>query len=139
MKKNSWAFIAFAAAMLAGQFAYAKCNTCVYRDDRGRCVSEDCAGDALSMNPSVDDSLIGNTGLDADLVQSCVLSKVAHCSKMDSSCVCTACASGYILSNGACKEDDSITIPTTTTKTPTVTSCPDGTKKSADGCCCIPV
>ncbi len=139
MKKNSLAFIAFAAAMLAGQFAYAKCNTCVYRDDRGRCVSEDCAGDALNMTENVTwkDDLISSDS--ADLVQSCILSKVAHCSKMDSSCACTACASGYILSNGACKEDDSITIPTTTTKTPTVTSCPDGTKKSADGCCCIPV
>ncbi len=32
----------------------------------------------------------------------------------------------------------STTTTTTTTVTP-VTSCPDGTKKSSDSCCCIPV
>lgn len=146
MKKNSLAFIAFAAAMLVGQFACAECNTCVYRDDRGRCVSENCAGDALSMTDNVTwkDDLIKSD--DATLVDgwdktSCVVNSVAHCTKMNSSCVCTACDIGYTLSNGACNATNSgsSTTTTTTTKTPTVTSCPDGTKKSADGCCCIPV
>lgn len=130
MKKNSLAFIAFAVVMLVSAVANAECRTCIYRDERGRCVSEKC--ETVDMDPmnSLDGSLI-ETGK-----RGCLLSAVPHCSKMDSSCNCTACATGYALSGGACKAKDSGS--STTTVSP-VTSCPDGTKKSSDGCCCIPV
>lgn len=130
MKKNSLAFIAFAVVMLVSAFANAECRTCIYRDERGLCVSEKC--ETVDMNPmnSLDGSLI-ETGK-----RGCLLSAVPHCSKMDSSCNCTSCATGYALSGGACNAVDRGS--STTTVSP-VTSCPDGTKKSADSCCCVPV
>ena len=131
MKKNSLAFIAFAVVMLVSAVADAKCKTCIYRDERDRCVSEKC--ETVDMDPmnSLDGSLI-ETGK-----RGCLLSAVPNCTKMDANCNCTACATGYALNSLAlCNAVDRGS--STTTVSP-VTSCPDGTKKSADSCCCVPV
>ena len=58
---------------------------------------------------------------------------------------CTVCATGYTLTNGSCiRTRDPIDLGTVTNPefpgsatTETVSSCPSGTTKSSDGCCCV--
>ena len=65
---------------------------------------------------------------------------IANCQTCNvSGKTCTACVTGYVLSNGKCIVDG--------TRGPdlekpiliggTVSSCPSGTTKSSDGCCCV--
>ena len=143
MKKNSLAFIAFAVVMLVSAFADAECNLCVYRDEKGRCVSQNCDEKGMNVMESLDDGSKVNTKLNSlddgskvNPKQACMYSTVPNCTNMDASCNCTSCATGYALIGGACNAVDR--GPSTTTVSP-VTSCPDGTKKSSDNCCCVPV
>ena len=72
-----------------------------------------------------------------------------NCAKCASNgTACTKCNTGYTVKNGLCVADSSASTDSgnstsddtgTTADTNTIAgNCPPGTKKSADGCCCLP-
>ena len=64
---------------------------------------------------------------------------IANCQTCNvSGKACTACVTGYVLSNGKCILDGTRgPILEKPISIGTVSSCPSGTTKSSDGCCCV--
>ena len=145
MKKIIYAFILTAACTISSaanavvdlqqpQTELKKaCETCPYIDDAM------CA----TWVPDCDEELLTGPVIDEPLVITCSISNCTTCNTLGTAC--TVCDTGYTLTNGSCIRtrdpidlgtDINIEFPGSAT-TETVSSCPSGTTKSSDGCCCV--
>lgn len=109
------------------------CEVCPYADERM------CA----TWVPNCDEELLTGPVIDEPLVITCSISNCTTCNTRGTAC--TVCDTGYTLTNGSCiltrdpidlGTDINIEFPGSAT-TETVSSCPSGTTKSSDGCCCV--
>ena len=150
MKKIIYAFILTAACTVSsaanaivnsnlthnqtGQTEFKKvCEVCPYADERM------CA----TWVPDCDEELLTGPVIDEPLVITCSISNCTTCNTRGTAC--RVCDTGYTLTNGSCIRtrdpidlgtDINIEFPGSAT-TETVSSCPSGTTKSSDGCCCV--
>lgn len=101
-------------------------NGACTKDDTLQCTTKPTGCATMSSSCICTQCESGYTLKGGICTKSCT--KPTGCATVDSSCACTACNAGYKLESGAC----------TLIPPETVTSCPEGMKKSSDGCCCIP-
>lgn len=126
-KKTGCAKMNTLCACTQCESGYTLKNGSCTKDDTLQCTTKPTGCAVMSSSCICTQCESGYTLSGGICTKSCT--KPTGCATVDSSCACTACNAGYKLENGAC----------TLIPPETVTSCPDGMKKSSDGCCCIPV
>ena len=154
MKKTIYAFI-ITAALTVSSAANAIVNSNLTQNQTTNQTVQTEFKKVCEVCPYADETMCRNWTPDCpadtkfDLIDPVVLktcpSNCTLCNKITGKC--TTCATGYAVNTaGNCTRefvpinpdlpviDNPVIIPTTTA---TVSSCPSGTTKSSDGCCCV--